>query len=261
MGLDLNELGHPKQPLLRKAPLVLSLCQMRFQDVLGFDEKMVRPLQVALSSAFPTVARQLVQQAAFGPAGITLGGGQQEIFQFQTAANDWTVSIAPASLSLQTTAYKGFHDFVERWQMVAAACIQALDVKQQDRLGLRYVNQLKASEGATRDDLTKLVRPELLGVIGAHDHFAQVRKAWQELRFDQNDGGKLTLQHGYDQRAPSDWVYVLDFDHYDEEPQPPDIDGQVRTLAAFNHRIFDLFKWAVDEKCFETFEPEGPGGQ
>ena len=95
VGLDLSELGHPEQPLLRRAPLVLSLCQMRFQDVLGFDEKMVRPLQVALSSEFPAVARQLVQQAAFGPAGIALGGVQQEIFQFHTADKDWTVSIAP----------------------------------------------------------------------------------------------------------------------------------------------------------------------
>ena len=145
--------------------------------------------------------------------------------------------------------------------MVTRACIEALGIGQQDRLGLRYVNQLTAPADATPGELAKLVRPELLGVIGAHAHFGQVRKAWQELRFDQNDGGKLTLQHGYDQRAPSDWVYVLDFDHYDDEPRPLDIDGQVRALAAFNHRIFDLFKWAVDEKLFETFEPEGPGGQ
>jgi uncharacterized protein (TIGR04255 family) len=261
MGLDLSELGHPEQPLLRKAPLVLSLCQMRFQDVLGFDEKMVRPLQVALNEEFPIVARQLVQQAAFGPEGISLGGGQQQIFQFNSAAKDWTVSISSASLSLQTTGYKGFYDFAERWKTVAQTCMEALGIRQQDRLGLRYVNQLAAPADVTREELATRVRPDLLGVIGAHEHFGHVRKAWQELRFDQDDGGKLTLQHGYDQRAPADWAYVLDFDHYDEEPQPIDIDGQLRTLATFNHRIFDLFKWSVDERFFETFEPETPTEQ
>jgi uncharacterized protein (TIGR04255 family) len=249
------DFGLPRQPLLKRAPLVLAVCQLRFPLVLGFSDDLVRPLQVALASEFPDVEVEELQQVQFGADGITLTGQHQRLYRFRTHAKDWVVSVGPSALALETTAYQGFHDFIGRWARVAQAAVETLNLRHQDRLGLRYVNELAAPPSATRDDLLALVTPELVGPVGAHERMQRLLKAWQELRFEQDDG-VCTMQHGYAQRPENGWAYVLDFDYYDETGKDIELETQMRTLAQYNHRTFELFQWAVDAERFESFEPE-----
>jgi uncharacterized protein (TIGR04255 family) len=245
----------PRQPLLKRTPLALVVCQLRFPLVLGFSDELVRPLQVALASEFPDVEVQDLQQVQFGAEGITVTGQHQRLYRFRTHETDWVVSVGASALSLETTAYQGFHDFIGRWERIAEAAIGTLDLRHQERLGLRYVNELPAPEGATRDDLVALVREELVGPVGAHARTQQLLKAWQELRFQQDDG-VCTMQHGYAQRAENGWAYVLDFDYYDEHGKPIELETQMRGLAEFNHHTYELFEWAVNEHLFASFEPQ-----
>jgi uncharacterized protein (TIGR04255 family) len=249
------DFGQPRQPLLKRAPLALTVCQLRFPLVLGFSDELVRPLQVALAAEFPDVEVQDLQQVEFGSDGITVTGQHQRLYRFRTHETDWVVSVGPSALALETTAYQGFHDFIGRWARVAHAAVEALDLRHQERLGLRYVNELAAPARASRDDLRALVTPELLGPVGAHERTKRLLKAWQELRFEQDDGA-CTMQHGYARRAENGWAYVLDFDYYDETGKAIELESQMRALAQFNHRTFELFQWAVDTEQFASFEPE-----
>lgn len=249
------DFGLPRQPLLKRAPLVLAVCQLRFPLVLGFSDDVVRPLQVGLAGSFPDVEVEELQQVQFGADGITLTGQHQRLYRFRTHAKDWTVSVGPSALALETTAYRGFDDFIARWERVAQAAVETLDIQHQDRLGLRYVNELAAPRHARRDDLLALVTPELVGPVGAHERTQQLLKAWQELRFEQDDG-VCTMQHGYAQRPDDGWAYVLDFDNYDETGRDIELETQMRTLAQYNHRTFELFQWAVNPQQFAAFEPE-----
>lgn len=249
------DFGLPRQPLLRRAPLTLTVCQLRFPLVLGFSDELVRPLQVRLADEFPDVETQDLQQVQFGPDGITVTGQHQRLYRFRTHEKDWVVSVGANSLALETTAYRGFHDFIGRWARVAQAAVEALDLRHQERLGLRYVNELQAPADATRDDLLGLVKAELVGPVGAHERAQQLLKAWQELRFVQDDG-ICTMQHGYAKRAENGWTYVLDFDYYDEHGKAIELESQMRALAQFNHRTYELFQWAVNDQLFESFEPQ-----
>lgn len=249
------DFGLPRQPLLKRAPLALAVCQLRFPLVLGFSDDLVRPLQVALAAEFPDVEVQDLQQVQFGPEGITVTGQHQRLYRFRTHEKDWVVSVGATALSLETTSYRGFYDFIGRWGRIAEAAIAALDLRHQERLGLRYVNELPAPAGATREDLLELVREELLGPVGAHERTQRLLKAWQELRFQQDDGA-CTMQHGYDQRAENGWSYVLDFDYYDEQAKAIELESQMRALAQYNHRTYELFQWAVNEQLFTSFEPQ-----
>jgi uncharacterized protein (TIGR04255 family) len=249
------DVGHPRQPLLKRAPLVLAVCQLRFPLVLGFSDELVRPLQMALASDFPDVEVQDLQQVEFGADGITVTGQHQRLYRFQTHAKDWVLSVGPTALALETTAYEGFDDLITRWECVARAAIETLKLGHQERLGLRYVNELSAPADATREDLLALVREELVGPIGTHERTGQLLKSWQELRFAQDDGS-CTMQHGYAQRPQNGWAYVLDFDYYDDRGTTIELETQMRVLAQFNHRTFELFQWAVNEQQFSAFEPE-----
>jgi len=252
MGLDF---GLPQQPLLRKAPLALTVCQLRFPLMLGFTDELVRPFQLALQDTYPDVEVEDLQQVQFSAAGVTMTGQAQRIYRFRTHAKDWVVSVGPTSLALETTAYAGFPDFIERWKQLVRIAVEALGVGHQERIGLRYVNELPAPAGASRDDLLALVRPELVGIIGAHELTERVSKTWQEMRFTQEDGA-CTLQHGYAQKSETEWVYVLDFDYHDERGDAIELENQMRTLAQFNHQTYKLFEWVVDEALFASFEPE-----
>jgi uncharacterized protein (TIGR04255 family) len=249
------DFGLPEQPLLRKAPLALVVCQLRFPHILGFGDELLRPVQVALSDRYPDVEIEDLQGVQFSAAGVTMTGEQQRIYRFRTHAKDWVVSVGQSSLTLETPAYAGFRDFIGRWSEIAEAAVEALGIKHQERIGLRYVNELRAPAGAGHDDLLGLVRPELLGVIGAHARTQRVLKVWQEARFAQDDGA-CTLQHGYAQKPDGSWAYVLDFDYYDDAGRTIDLESQMRALAQFNHRTWELFTWAVDPELFKTFEPE-----
>ena len=249
-------LEQSRQPRLKNAPLVLALCQLRYPQVLSFGDDLVRPIQVALADEYPDVETEDLQQVQFSAEGITLTGRQQRIFRFRTHQKDWTVTVGAESLSLETTAYDDIADFIYRWSRIAEAAVEALGLKHQERVGLRYVNQIDAPAGASRDDLLKIVRPELLGVIGDHPTTQRLTKSWQELRFRQDDGG-CTMQHGYVQRPNSeDWTYTLDFDCYDEDGKPVDLESQMHVLEQFNHRTYELFKWAMNDEMFASFEPE-----
>jgi uncharacterized protein (TIGR04255 family) len=253
--VELN-LELPRQPRLKNAPLVLVVCQLRFPQVIGFGEDLVRPIQVALGSDYPDVAIEDLQQVEFSPAGIKVTGTHQRLFRFRTHEENWTVTVGPESLALETTRYDDFADFIKRWASIMEATVEALKLQHQERVGLRYVNQLDASEGASRDDLARLVRPELLGIVGSHDTTERLTKSWQELRF-QLDDGACTMQHGYAQRADTgQWTYTLDFDSYDEAGKPIDLESQARVLERFNHRTYELFSWVVDDELFASFEPE-----
>jgi uncharacterized protein (TIGR04255 family) len=254
----LADLGHPVQPLLRNAPLFLVACQMQYPTILGFSEASVASIQKDLEDDFPEVGQQVLQQVEFGPTGINVTGEAQRIFRFETTTKDWAVSVGPTAVALETRAYAGFRDFAPRWHAVISACVEALSISRQNRIGLRYINHLDAAEDARREDLARLVHEDLLGPIGAQSATERVFKSWQELRFHQ-DGGDLTLQHGYAERPPNGWAYVLDFDHYDDEGQPVDLAAQVRVLGDFNHRVYDLFKWAINDKQFASFDPQERG--
>jgi uncharacterized protein (TIGR04255 family) len=246
----------PRQPRLKNAPLVLVVCQLRFPQIIAFGDDLVRPIQVALGGDYPDVEIEDLQQVEFSPAGIKVTGTHQRIFRFRTHDKDWTVTVGRDSLALETTNYDDFADFIKRWANIAEAAVKALKLEHQERLGLRYVNQLEAPEGASRDALSRLVRPELLGIVGCHATTERLTKSWQELRF-QLDEGACAVQHGYAQRADTEeWTYTLDFDSYDEAGRPIDLDGQVRTLERFNHRTYELFSWVVNDELFVSFEPE-----
>jgi len=114
----------PKQPLLRKSPLRVVLGQARFAPKL-FDLKRsdFQALAPALAEEYPNAEIAELQQLGFQ---IAAGAGVQQLpsskdplFKFESEDSNWTVSLTPEWFALETTDYRGFHHFAERWLFVA----------------------------------------------------------------------------------------------------------------------------------------------
>lgn len=243
------------QPVLKRSPLTLVICQMRFPRQVGLSESDMRPIQRALAADYPAV--QVGQSASFvlGPSGVAPASGSEPIFHFRSEDEAWTLTITSSSASLETSAYHDFSDFLRRWIETAGVVLDALQVRRQDRIGLRYVNELPCPLRPGRAQLAELVRSELLGVVGEHELTATLVESMQELRFARPQGG-CTLRHGLVARSDTQGSYVLDFDSYDDTAQAFDFDAQKRLLADFNHQTYSLFSWSIPRERFMTFEPE-----
>jgi len=243
-----------EQPVLSNSPLTEVICQVRFQEILGLSETEVRPIQKAMADLYPLVEREEGQELSISPLGLQPTGKTKTTFRFRDVEKMWTVTLAPEMLSLETNAYLDFKDFASRWIRIIESVVAELEIQMQDRLGLRYVNQLACPAEPSPEDLRQLVRTELIGIVGAEPRTSRLLSSLQEARFVQDDG-ICTLRHGLVDEDGGK-TYVLDFDYYDEERKKMDLEAQLRSLIAFNHGVYELFSSAVTEETMRSFEPK-----
>ncbi len=246
-----------QQPVLGNPPLRLVICQMRFPHQVGIAEADVRPIQKALAEDYPRPEIGKVAGLTLGPGGVA-AGDSEPVFHFRSEGQDWTATITADSVSLETAAYIDFMDFVQRWHGVVDPVVRELGLSRQERIGLRYVNELDCPPAPEPADLERILRPELVGVVGAHARTQKLQTSMQEMRFVQ-ERGVCTLRHGLVRRNSQDGVYVLDFDFYDDTAQTIALEDQVKLLADFNHEAYELFRWAIPDDQFATFNPQEVG--
>jgi uncharacterized protein (TIGR04255 family) len=244
----------PKQPVLTDPPLKLVICQLRFPRLMGLTEADVRPVQRALAATYGHVEIQRVAGFSLGPAGATPTGDVEQAYRFLDVAKAWTVTLGPNSLSLETTAYGDFTDFARRWHSLASTVLELLDITNQERIGLRYVNELPCPAEPSPEDISRIVIRELVGVVGRHEATQRLLASMQEMRFAQPQGA-CTFRHGFVPRSEGS-AYVLDIDLYDEKPRALGLDNEIQLLASFNHAAYELFRWSVEPDHFATFKPQ-----
>jgi uncharacterized protein (TIGR04255 family) len=251
------------RPRLQNAPLTAVLCQVQYPRQLALGAEEVRPVQKALAARYPLVSEEraveLTVEAGPSPKGFFApAGAEQTIFRFRDTAEDWTVTIGPEALSLETSAYVGMRDMLERWLEVAEAASDSLTLTTKTRLGLRYINEIEAP-GFSRDALEGWAREELVSIIGSHEaRTGDLQRFLSQAVFRQPDGSLCNLRHGLAPNAqdPEQAVFLLDLDFFVEETSDFDLEDQVRSLVKFNEGARDLFCWAFSEKAYESFGPE-----
>lgn len=242
-----------EQPRLRESPLKTVLAQMRFPAQIGFGEGLARPIQRKLASQYPRAEIGTVAEVRLDATGVA-PLATEPIFHLRDADGAWTVALSRSFISLETEAYVDFADFIRRWFDIVSVVADHLEIDRQERIGLRYVNELRMQPEPSVDELGALLRPELVGIVGAHPSTQRLRGSMQELRFAV-DGGTGVLRHGLIPRE-RDAAYVVDLDFYDDMPSSLDAAAQARLMGRFNHQMFDLFRWLWKPEQFAKFAPE-----
>lgn len=244
-----------EQPQLLQSPLKTVLCQVRFPTQIGFSEDHVRPIQRRLAARYPRAEVGQLAELRVDAVGVT-PVSNEPVFHLRDASATWTVTITRSFLSLETTAYIDFLDFLRRWHPVMEIVADELGLDRQERIGLRYINEVAIDGEPTVTLLRSMLKPEVVGIVGANPATERLLSSMHELRFAQ-DRGICTLRHGVLQQEPG-VALVVDLDAYDDTPVELDIERQARLLAMFNHRVFDIFRWVWQPEFFRRFEPKEP---
>jgi uncharacterized protein (TIGR04255 family) len=247
-------LALPDQPrrFYRTNPLRLVVCQVRFPVMHRFDEPgALARFQDVLKDHYPRSAPEQQVAMTVGPAGAVSGPAGTSFWRFQGIDDGWSVAIARDFVSLETTAYERFEHFQGRLTEVLDATL-ALGVTVRERLGLRYVDEIRHPEAERPGDWRELIEERLLGMVGGEELGDDVIQALQEIRLREHDG-TLTVRHGYlgKEATGADPFYLLDIDYFDERSQPL-VPGQViEQVNGYHRTIHNLFETAITEKLRE----------
>jgi uncharacterized protein (TIGR04255 family) len=263
--LDYLDLPEAECVVLERPPLVLALCQVRFEPVLGVgQETFVGPFHRAIRESYPRLSRfrQFALQIEAGSAEepeLVEKTPKPPAWRFSDREENWTVVLARDFLTLEVRRYGRFDEFLHRLREVLTALIEHIEPQVGTRLGLRYVNEIRLDEGGADD----VIRRELLGPLAGRRWDGYAEQAVQQvlLRFPGHEGvnfthGRLPLGstvQGSEQEGP---FYLLDMDVFREyrAPEALELDpGAIcRRVETYHTAIHRLFRWAVTARYIET---------
>jgi len=259
----INTLPQYEPERLERSPIVLAVAQITFPAILSIqtDDKLTAQFQEKIRGPYPFLS--VGHQVEFS---LSLGGIQQQqlpnrSFQFTDSEQRWTVTLSANSIALETRHYTDANEFMERLLTVVAAAKESFELSVQERVGLRYINEIRHPEADTPVAWRPLIRSELLGPL-ADDHIAyHIVSASQELGIEIPEG-RLTLRHGYipqgstvgtkhETKPPDGPFYLLDLDAFDDKAREVDNEVLDRLFRSYNRTIYSLFRWGISERLFE----------
>ena len=179
------------EPVLRKCPLTSVVCELRFQPVAGSLEI------VGLSKRLEEIGltsynREQGMQLQMGPG--QLQQREVERHRFATAEGDETLILDEGIFAFDTASYGGIDRFLEMWKAIAVAITETLGVVARNRIGLRYVNEVRLA-APDRGSVEESIESALVPPWGAQPHLEELSVSLHELRFKQEEG-ELTFRHG-----------------------------------------------------------------
>ncbi len=248
---------------LLNAPLALVVAQIRFPPVLSIqtDERSLARFQDLLRDRYPFVFVGQQIGLNVGPQGIEQQQTSGRIYQFTDEQREWAVSLANDSVALEARHYTNYDDFSQRIMSLIAAIKEVYRITERQRLGLRYINEIRYPEASAIADWIPLLRHELLGLVANREITPSITSTLQELSLSLPSGA-LTIRHGYVPQGttvapvPGEGIrdpgpfYLLDFDAFDEQGR--DLDDHVLhdLLQNYNHTMFQLFRWLVQDQLY-----------
>jgi uncharacterized protein (TIGR04255 family) len=165
------------------------------------------------------------------------------VFDFWSRKRDWKVTIGSNALSLETTAYLDFDDFISRAEWLMRQAFEFLDSRFFTRVGLRYVNHvpvpLNEIDGWINHDLVAPFAKGIFGDVKTLNTELSGRLKKGRYSFRHGIGSKVDESQGFNR-------YFLDFDYYDEDVEYEDLWPLLRSFHVTN---FSFFYWALGDKA------------
>ncbi len=250
---------------LERAPLVLALCQIRFNDVEGLVARdSAHDLKEWLQPEYPDLSRQPVPQGVqiqFSPGKDPVAAPAEELdsFTLRNPDHPWEVRLASGVATIFATSYTTRDDFMARVSSLRAGLREVVGVPAITRLGIRYVNRVTDEE--ILDRLGAYVQAELLGAaLAPIARDASLVQSLNDIVFER-DATAVRMRVGLVPPGvqpdpavqPADLPsWICDVDTFDARFQSLDetVEQRAATLA---EDAYQLFRWAVTDRFLDHF--------
>jgi uncharacterized protein (TIGR04255 family) len=138
---------YPNREVFPKAPLALVAAEIRFSDAARLRQQETKDeIAIALEGRFPFA--EPLQQTNFN---LTIGGGPPQVQErlgvvLKGANGTESLTIMSESLTYETTAYSTFEALLEAVAAASEALVAAKVRPALQRVGLRYIDEIRVPE-------------------------------------------------------------------------------------------------------------------
>jgi uncharacterized protein (TIGR04255 family) len=245
-----------------RAPLIGVVAQLRYPTLLRIEKEPPADFQESVRRIFPLLERGPAHGIGMGqqlPAAVlqllaaTAAG---PVYRFLTEDRQTTLTLAPDSLSLNTTAYKHWADFKTFLAPSLTALSRIYGPSFYSRIGLRYTNAIERGPlNLTGTPWSRLLRPELLGelVIPQLEQHSEMVSRTLQLRMP-NGREHMLILHGLGVvQGRSEQAYTIDCDYYVDQRTEMNLAESI--LDKFNDRASRAFRWFITDTLHNAFGP------
>ncbi len=215
----------------------LAVCELRFPTLFELSENPRPPVDFAkaLRKEYPTY--ELLNDVNLNPGGVA----QAIVHSFRSKKGRWAVTLRAAAVSLETSNYDAFGEFVDRLSLILEAAKITIDSDFFTRVGLRYINTVPFD----RSTICEWVNPALVRPLG-DGTFGDADEHLQLVRGRTNEGG-YTFRHRLLNATPGGTRdYELDFDFYSEDVP---VTETIETVKRLHDLEFSMFMWSLGPKA------------
>ena len=253
----------PAEVRLTNPPLVSVIAQVRFPLVASVEKRdFIAPFQEAIRAEYPVLRPEQSRGVVVGQQGL-LDARSNTVWRFYDASGAWRVTLSPDFLALETSRYASRDDFLDRLKRALEALVAHVDPKVIDRLGVRYIDRVA---GDDLDDLPRLVRPEVSGVLSTPLASSALHSISEAVFVLPDNTGQVMTRWGLVPAggtvdpaavdAIDEQSWLLDVDAFLAETRELDVEAVLQQARGFAERIYSVFRWAVTDEFLRRY-----GGQ
>jgi len=249
---------------LSNSPLIFVLAQMRMTPVEDIANHIPAVQGRLRKEGYPQFSRRNIEvKTTFGDQSKTVETASN--WEFMDLENHWSIIVGNRSISLQTTYYTNFDDFLERFAKALDTIHDVISIGGVARLGLRYLDLVNPGETS---DFSDYLTADLLGLdlseIGErsnqrYESSTETQVGQLIFRCTECPAGSLALdpnllpvelEFRYPTR-PQNRFCLLDSDHFRtfDHPRPFDGPEASRMLSDLHDDIDRVFRMAVTKKA------------
>lgn len=247
---------------LAGAPLIKVVCQVRWPMITAFEssaEEILKHVGKAVAPRFPVTRRQKEVNYVIGPGGVSQQTGN-EIFQYLSSDDNWTLALSSSFLALETTAYNSQDDFCERFRFVLETLQEVCQIPYVDRIGYRYVNRVAGRENVDQihETINEAVRGGGAVPKGKDSEMIQtLTETVYKVRENKLLARWAVLPQGVtvDPSIPAsdEPSWVLDLDSYREGRMSSSTAEVIAIMRDLSDTGYRFFRWAVNESFLRRF--------
>jgi uncharacterized protein (TIGR04255 family) len=251
-------LPEPTTDKLKRSPLVLVVCQVRFEKVAAAaDAGRALAIQGSLVDRLPNINEHEQRGVVLTPAGTVEQQPPVKVWQFKSTDQTTTASISPDFVSLETSDYSDWSDFSGLLHRLLQGVGDELKPKIEQRVGLRYVDQLMIPTQDLEAELRKRLSPELLGPLVGAPFGESVIRSQQVLEIDGPQDLSVLFRHGIDGgTTPNEAQYVLDYDCFSQTGRAFEIANLKDQLEKLHRLALQVFQATLLPAYFSTLGSE-----
>lgn len=261
---------------LSKQPLVLVICQVSYSPIRSIANYIPAIQEEFRRNGFPIEKTGKVQEVTFVAGSTPMQVAERELWEYRRKDETWSIIVQQNSITLQTTTYERFEEFVEYFKLAVNTVLQKTEHDQfgvRHQMGLRYIDQILPQSDK---NYRYYLRPGLHGITD-NIFSPTTHRAYYEsigntdinssqgtmvIRVAQNNQGYdfppdlMGSVPKYTPRTKKDsLVTLIDMDHLIKENCDLSVELMVKQLFEMHDHIINIFhEHVVTEEAIEEWQ-------